>query len=56
MRREARGTIVAASDPGVVYGFQVMGEAIPVASPVGLLALGALIALLGAWLLIIRRA
>jgi hypothetical protein len=50
------GTIVAASDPGVVYGFQVTGEAIPVASPVGLLALAALIALTGAWLLIIRRA
>jgi hypothetical protein len=50
------GTIAAASDPGVTYGFQVMGEAIPLASPLGLLALVALIALLGAWLLIIRRA
>jgi len=50
------GSIVAASDPGVVYGFQVTGEAIPVASPTGLALLVALIALLGAWLLIIRRA
>jgi hypothetical protein len=49
------GKIVAASDPGVVSGFQVMGEAIPLASPLGLLALAALIALLGAWLLWAQR-
>ncbi|HVN30946.1 MAG TPA: CARDB domain-containing protein, partial [Thermoanaerobaculaceae bacterium] len=49
------GTIVAASDPGVVSGFQVMGEAIPTASPAGLLALVALIAMLGLWSLATRR-
>jgi len=49
------GTIVAASDPGVVSGFQVLGEAIPAMSPLGLFVLIALIALLGVWLLATRR-
>jgi hypothetical protein len=49
------GTIVAASDPGVVSGFQVMGEAIPAVSPAGLLALFVLIAVLGFWFLATRR-
>jgi hypothetical protein len=35
----------------VVSGFQVTGEAIPAASPAGLLALVALIAGLGVWAL-----
>jgi hypothetical protein len=49
------GTIIAASDPGVVPGFQVTADPIPVASEAGLLVLMALIALLGVWLLATRR-
>jgi hypothetical protein len=39
----------------VVSGFQVMGEAIAAASPAGLLALVAMIALLGVWVLLTRK-
>jgi len=45
------GTIVAASDPGVVPGFQVTADPIPVLSDLGLLVLVALIAVLGVWVL-----
>ena len=51
----ARVTIVAASDAGVVSGFQVTADPIPAASSTGLLMLGALIGLIGVWLLATRR-
>ncbi len=51
----AGGTIVAASDPGIVSGFDVIADPIPVTSEVGLLLFIALIALLGVWLLWMRR-
>jgi len=49
------GTIVAASDPGIVPGFQVTADPIPALSDLGLLMLVALIALLGVWVLATRR-
>jgi hypothetical protein len=48
-------TIVAASDPGIVSGFDVTADPIPVTSEVGLLLFIALIAILGVWLLWVRR-
>ena len=49
-------TIVAASERGVVSGFQASAGPIPVLSVAGLLVLIALIALLSAWALATRRA
>jgi CARDB len=49
------GTIVAASDPGIASGFDVLADPIPAMSDLGLLVLVALIALLGVWLLATRR-
>lgn len=51
----AGGTIVAASEPGIVSGFDVTADPIPVASNLGLLLFIALIASLGSWLLSTRR-
>ena len=51
----AGGTIFAASDPGIVSGFDVTADPIPVMSDLGLLVLVTLIALLGVWLLATRR-
>jgi len=51
----AGGTIVAASDPGIVSGFDVTADPIPVMSEVGLLLFIALVAILGVWLLWVRR-
>ena len=51
----AGGTIVAASDPGIISGFDVTADPIPVTSDVGLLLFIALIAILGVWLLWVRR-
>jgi hypothetical protein len=49
------GTIVAAADPGIVSGFDVTADPIPVTSDLGLFVFIALIALLGVWLLWVRR-
>ena len=51
----AGGTIAAASDPGIVSGFDVTADPIPVMSDLGLCVFIALIALLGVWLLWVRR-
>jgi hypothetical protein len=51
----AGGTIVAASEPGIVSGFDVTADPIPTASGLGLLLFIALIASLGSWLLSTRR-
>ena len=51
----AGGTIVAASEPGIVSGFDVTADPIPVVPRAGWPMLVALIALFGVWLLSGRR-
>jgi hypothetical protein len=51
----AGGTIVAAPDPGIVSGFDVTADPIPLTSDLGLFVFMALIAPLGVWLLWVWR-
>jgi hypothetical protein len=51
----ARVTIVAASDAGVVSGFQVTADPIPALTVEGLLALAALTAVAGLWAFAMRK-